>query len=211
MADEINISIDELFKSMKHSGALPESDYYQYYHMLSQRKILINEPIDPRVIENVYIPLLEFDNDGTGEPIEIILNTPGGNVLDGMALCDIIDHLKTPTTITVLTYAYSMGAIILMAGANNPNVHKRCYKHSTAMIHAGQVQLQGNAPNVKDQYGFSQKFEELIRDYTISHTNITNEEYDRMERYEVYMTSDVMLEKGLVDEIIGVTDTAKET
>ena len=28
------------------------------------------------------------------------------------------------------------------------------------------------------------------------------EEYEKMERYEWYMTSDIMLEKGLVDEII---------
>ena len=31
---------------------------------------------------------------------------------------------------------------------------------------------------------------------------ITPEEYEKMERYEWYMTSDIMLEKELVDEII---------
>ena len=58
------------------------------------------------IVETVMIPLLEMDNDGTGKPIEIILDTVGGSLFDGAALCNIIDNLKTPTTITVMTYAY---------------------------------------------------------------------------------------------------------
>lgn len=148
------------------------------------------------------LPLLEMDNDGTGEPINIVLNTLGGSLFDGATLCNIIDNLKTPTTITVFTYAYSMGSILLMAGYNNPNVKKRCYKHSTALLHAGSSYLEGDSMSVKDQFNFYQKFEDVIKEYTLSHSKITPEEYDKMERYEWYMTSDTMLEKGLVDEII---------
>jgi ATP-dependent protease ClpP protease subunit len=114
-----------------------------------------------------------------------------------MALCDVIDNLKTPTTITVMTYAYSMGGLILMAGRNNPNVKKRCFKHATALLHAGQSYLEGTNTQVKDQWEFYQNFESLIKDYTLSHSLITEQEYEKMERYEWYMTSSVMLEKGL--------------
>lgn len=37
---------------------------------------------------------MEMDNDGTNEPITIILNTPGGDVYDGFALVDAIEHIK---------------------------------------------------------------------------------------------------------------------
>ena len=119
-----------------------------------------------------------------------------------MPLCDIIDNLKCPTTITVLTYAYSMGSVILLAGYNNPNVTKRCYKHSTALLHAGSTYLEGNSSSVKDTFNFHQKFEDKIKEYTLSHSKITEAEYNAMERYEWYMTSDDMLEKGLVDEVL---------
>ena len=181
---------------------LPSPVMYQYYRNLKDRKIIINEQIGSDIVENVMIPLLEMDNDGTGKPIEIILNTIGGSLFDGAALCNIIDNLKTPTTITVMTYAYSMGSIILMSGFNNPNVKKRCYKFSTALLNAGNDYLEGNSSSVKDQFNFYQKFDDLIKNFTLSHSTITPEEYDKMERYEWYMTSDVMLEKGLVDEII---------
>lgn len=184
------------------NSGLPDPVMYQYYKNLGQRKIIINDTIGAEIVEMVILPLLEMDNDGSNKPIEIILCTCGGSLFDGMALCDVIDNLKSPTTITVITYAYSMGSIILMAGYNNPNVTKRCYKHSTALLHAGSTYLEGNATSVKDQFAFNQKFEEEVKKYTLSHSSITEEEYDKMERYEWYMTSDTMLEKGLVDEII---------
>ena len=94
-------------------NSLPDPVTYQYYKNLKDRKIIINDQIDASIVEMVMIPLLEMDNDGTGRPIEIILNTVGGSLFDGATLCNIIDNLKTPTTITVMTYAYSMGSIIL--------------------------------------------------------------------------------------------------
>ena len=183
-------------------GNLPDPCIYQYYKNLNNRRIIINDQIDATLLETVILPLLEMDNDGTGKPIEIILCTVGGSLFDGLTLCNIIDNLKCPTTITVATYAYSMGSIILMAGYNNPNVKKRCYEFSTALLHAGSSYLEGNSSSVKDQFNFYQKFEDKVKEYTLSHSKITKEEYDKMERYEWYMDSQTMLEKGLVDEII---------
>lgn len=195
------LTLEDIAIALKPTG-LPDIIMYQYYKNLEKRTIIINEQITSNIVESVMLPLLEMDNDGTGEPINIVLNTVGGSLFDGATLCNIIDNLKTPTTITVFTYAYSMGSILLMAGYNNPNVKKRCYKHSTALLHAGSSYLEGDSMSVKDQFNFYQKFEDVIKEYTLSHSKITPEEYDKMERYEWYMTSDTMLEKGLVDEII---------
>lgn len=183
-------------------GNLPDPCIYQYYKNLNNRRIIINDQIDSTLLETVILPLIEMDNDGTWKPIEIILCTVGGSLFDGLTLCNIIDNLKCPTTITVATYAYSMGSIILMAGYNNPHVKKRCYEFSTALLHSGSSYLEGNSNAVKDQFNFYQTFENKVKEYTLSHSRITEEEYDKMERYEWYMDSQTMLEKGLVDEII---------
>lgn len=198
----VEVDMGTLVGEFKKAILLPDTCMYQYYKNLPERRIIVNEMITESVVENIILPLMEMDNDGTGEPIEIILNTVGGSTFDGMAVCDTIDKLKTPTTITVLTYAYSMGGLILMAGYNNPNVHKRCLKHSTALVHAGQSSLEGNTMSVKDHWEFYQSFDRLIKEYILSHSKITEEEYTEMERHEWYMTSNEMLSKGLVDEVI---------
>ena len=174
----------------------------EYKKLLSERKILINDIISENTMEKVIMPLLRMDNDGSGEKITIYINTNGGSVYDGLVLCNIIEKLKTPTDVIVLGYAYSMGAIILMSGKNNPNVTRKCYPFSTALIHGGSTYVSGSPSQVKDYFKFNERFEKRIADFIVSHTTLTEDDYAAIERYEAYMDSDEMLEKGLVDEII---------
>lgn len=174
----------------------------EYARLLKERKILINDIISENTIEKVVMPLLRMDSDGSGKKITIYVNTNGGSVYDGLVLCDIIEHLKTETEVIVLGYAYSMGSIILMSGKNNPNVTRKCYPFSTALIHGGSAYISGSSSQVKDYFKFNEKFEKRIADFIVSHTNLTEDDYAAIERYEAYMDSDEMLEKGLVDEII---------
>lgn len=174
----------------------------EYKKLLSERKILINDIISENTMEKVIMPLLRMDNDGSGEKITIYINTNGGSVYDGLVLCNIIEKLKTPTDVIVLGYAYSMGAIILMSGKNNPNVTRKCYPFSTALIHGGSTYVSGSSSQVKDYFKFNERFEKRIADFIVSHTTLTEDDYAAIERYEAYMDSDEMLEKGLVDEII---------
>ena len=174
----------------------------EYARLLKERKILINDIISENTIEKVVMPLLRMDNDGSGKKITIYINTNGGSVYDGLVLCDIIEQLKTETEVIVLGYAYSMGSIILMSGKNNPNVTRKCFPFSTALIHGGSAYISGSSSQVKDYFKFNEKFEKRIADFIVSHTNLTEDDYAAIERYEANMDSDEMLEKGLVDEII---------
>ena len=174
----------------------------QYENLLKNRIILINDVISELTIDKIVMPLLQMDNDGTGKKITIYINSTGGSVYDGLVLCNIIEQLKTPTDVIVLGYAYSMGSIILMSGKNNPNVVRKCYLFSTALIHGGSACIGGTSSQVKDYFKFNEKFEKRIADFIITHTNLSEDDYAAIERYEAYMDSDEMLEKGLVDEII---------
>lgn len=173
-----------------------------YSQLLKKRIVLINDVISANTIEKVVMPLLSMDNDGTGEKITIYINTNGGSVYDGLVVCDVIERLKTKTDIIVLGYAYSMGSLILMAGKNNPNVTRYCYSFSTALIHGGSSFVSGTSSQVKDYFKFNEKFEKRIGDFIVSHTNLTEDDYAAIERYEAYMDSDEMLEKGLVDIVL---------
>lgn len=186
----------------KSSDDVMSPELYQYFLGLQNRRIIINDEVTSNIVERVIVPLLDFDNDETGEPIEILLNTVGGSVLDGMVVCNVIDRLKTPTTITVLGYAFSMGGVILASGSHNPNVKKVCYPFSAALLHDGSSAFTGNNGDIKDTYEFYSKLDQRIKDYIISNTNITAEEYSSMERKQWYMDAECMLQKGLVDEIL---------
>jgi ATP-dependent Clp protease protease subunit len=193
------LDINELISQLSESS---NPVAYQYFKNLKNRTIIINETINENIIETAVLPLLEMDNDGSGKEINILVNTLGGQVYNGLVLCDVISKLKTKTTITVLAYAYSMGSLIIMSAYNNPNVTVRCYSFTTALVHGGSTFVEGTSSQVKDYFEFNLKYEDKIKDFILSHSKITEEEYQKMERYEWYMTSEDMLKYGLVTEII---------
>ena len=49
-----------------------------------------------------------MDNDGTGNPIEIIISTVGGEIYSGFNLVDQIENAKSPVTIHIMSMASSM-------------------------------------------------------------------------------------------------------
>ena len=175
----------------------------QFASLLKNRNILLNYPINESVVEYCIIPLLQMDSDGTSSPINILINTPGGSMQDGMVLCNIIDNLKSPTTLTVLGQAASMGIYILAAGFKNPNVTKKCYPFSVGLLHGGTMALEGTPYQCKDAADFQTNYEARIRDYICTHTLITTEEYDRRRKDEWFMDSKQLKELGFVDHIIG--------
>lgn len=198
MSDELKIS-DLLELS---ADCLPDPSSYQYYKGLLKRRIIINESIMENLLELAIIPFMDMDSDGTGDPIEIIIMTNGGDVYTGFGLCDVIDKAKTPTTIHLIGMVASMGMLIAMSGSNNSNVKTVCHPFSVGLIHSGSQYMEGTAHAVKDMFDFSQHYEEKIRDYIISHTNIDEDMYEKIERKEFWIDSSEMLRLGIVDEII---------
>ena len=196
------IDLNEILENAMTAKSMPDPIDYQYYNQLAKRRIILNGDIDADIVEYVILPLMDMDNDGTGKPIEIFINTLGGEIYNGFSLIDIIEKLKTPTTIHILSSADSMGALIAMAGKHNPNVRTVCHSFSVGLLHSGSQYMEGSAHAVKDTFDFSQHYEDKIRDYIISHTNIDLNFYNRIERKEYWMDADEMKRIGIVDEII---------
>lgn len=169
---------------------------------IENRRIVIEGEVTQKIVQKAIMPLLEMDEDMSGKPINIFINSVGGSALDGLVLCDIIDRLQTPTTITVLGYAFSMGCIILAAGKHNPNVRKVCYPFSVALLHDGSSSIAGSVGDVKDVYKFYNKIDDKIKKYILKNTDITEKQYSAMERKQWYMDADETLKYGLVDEIL---------
>jgi ATP-dependent protease ClpP protease subunit len=57
--------------------------------------------------------------------------------------------------------------------------------------------------SVEDTIAFNRMVDNMIRNYVISNTKITEEEYKENERHQWYLTAQMMKDKGLVDVIIG--------
>lgn len=195
-----NIGLEDLLVNIEENPSCFAD--YQYIDYLKERKIVLNATVESDIVETVVLPLLKLDNDGTGKPIELLIQCNGGSVWDSMYLCDIIDRMKTPLTITILGYALSMAALFAMAGHNNPLVKTVCYPFSIFLIHNGSIAISGDKKKVKETQEFNDCFDVKIKEYIIAHSNLTLEQYEEIEDLEYYLTAEKALELGIVDEIL---------
>lgn len=178
---------------------------YQYFHqLLHKRTILFNQEVDENIIETVYLPLKEFEEDDSQAPVTLILNSPGGSVSDGFFLAHYLTTYKKKLNILVTGYAASMAGVILAGGGRNSNITRKCYPSTYALIHDGFIAISpSESKTASDIMAFNDKVDNDIRQFILNNTKITAEIYDAQARHQWFLSSKELLEYGLIDEIIG--------
>ena len=195
--DELN-SIIKMF-----STDLCPSDYQYFHQLLHNRTIIFNSSIDEDIIETIYLPLKDFEEDESQKPVTLILNSPGGSVTDGFFLAYYIAHYKKPLNILVTGYAASMAAVILAGGGKNEKVTRMCYPCSYALLHDGYIGLDTTETKTAvDIMAFNDKLDKDIKQFILDNTAITEELYDSKARHQWFLTAQEMYEYKLIDKIL---------
>lgn len=172
---------------------------------LKQRKLFLNTEIDQISIADIAKHILQYNKEDKGkvvetrEPILLYVVSNGGELDSGFELIDIIQNSKTPVYTINLGYQYSMGFLIGLAG------HKRfATKNAKYLMHDGSNFVYNSGAKAQDQMEFNRKVEERVKQYILSRSNVTSDEYDSKLRVEWYLFADEAKEKGFVDYIIGI-------
>lgn len=178
---------------------------YQYFHQLfHNRTVIFNQEVDESLIETVYLPLLDFENDDIQKPVTLILNSPGGSVSDGFFLAHYLSTYKKKLNILVTGYAASMAAVILAGTSQNENITRMCYPSSYCLIHDGYIAIApAESKTAGDIMAFNDKVDRDIRNFILENTKITPELYDAQARHQWFLSADEMLEYGMIDKILG--------
>jgi len=202
---------------------MPKKDYYDYdidMDMPMQgceiedlfilkdipiRKFYLNYGVDQPGVHAIARHILQINAEDRGIPVEdrqpilIYIISEGGDVDSGFELIDVIECSETPVYTINIGYQYSMGFLIGLAG------HKRyATKNAKFLMHDGSKVIWDSSCKVEDQMEFHKLVESRIKDYVVSHSKLTPEEYDAKRRIEWYMFAEEAKEKGFTDYIIGV-------
>ena len=201
-------NIDSLEITLNENGTLEEIFYLQD---LKQRKIYLNCDIDQLAVSEVIRHILQFNKEDSEippeerKPILLYVSSNGGEVDSGFELIDVIRISKTPVYTINLGYQYSMGFLIGLAG------HKRfATLNAKYLMHDGSNFIYNSGAKAQDQMEFNRRVEERVKNYIISRSKLTREEYDSKLRVEWYLFADEAKEKGFVDYIIGRDCTIAE-
>ena len=178
----------------------------EWFHLqdLKSRKLFLKEDISQFSVSEIVKHILQYNAEDKGiepekrEPILLYLVSRGGEVDSGFELIDVIQQSKTPVYTINTGYQYSMGFLIGLAG------HKRfATPNAKFLLHDGASFVFNSTTKVKDQMKFQEREEERLKEYILSRSKITPDEYDANLRVEWYLFADDAKEKGFVDYIIG--------
>jgi ATP-dependent Clp protease protease subunit len=168
------------------------------------RTIVLSGEIDESSVKDA-IQTISFINEiDSGkdevEPIKLIINSLGGNILDGFALIGVIENSFVP----VYTYGYgsimSMALPILVAG------DKR-FGHplATFMYHECLDSVPYDKMSIiKENIEETDRLMDMYDDYLISRTSLTQKQLNKVKNKKIdwYFGSDEALSYNIINEII---------
>jgi len=99
--------------------------------LLLDRIIYLGQEIESDFANAVVQQMLVLQKDDAKKPIIMYINSPGGSIVDGMAIYDMIKSSPCPVHAVVVGMAASMGAVILSG----------CTKGERAILPHGEVLL----------------------------------------------------------------------
>ena len=140
----------------------------------------------------------------TSQKITIRINSPGGDVFDGIAIANAIaSHPSKPIT-RIESLAASAASYIAVSGHE-----KQAYKNTMIMIHEPMTGMWGNQHDLRDVADILKQINEQMIDIYADNTNVGKRELKSMLKDETWMTASVAKEKGFVDTILNAGSPAE--
>lgn len=137
---------------------------------------------------------------GTPRPIEVQINSPGGDIFSGLALVDFIKDLRRRGhEVTAVCYgmAASMGGVILQAAE-----HRVMGENAFLLLHEGSLLAFGDFAHVEDEVALMKKLHERILALFAERSNLSRREIERKwKRKDWWLNADEAVKLGFVDEV----------
>ncbi len=139
----------------------------------------------------------DFDKIKDKNSIKVLLNSPGGDVFDGMAIYNVISAVRQRVSVEVLGLAASIASVIALAGKDLVIGEGSFY-----MIHKPWAFAMGNAEDIRKTADLLDKIEEQMAAIYSQHTAMTDEELSAALEAETWYTADEAVEAGFASDTV---------
>lgn len=136
-----------------------------------------------------------------GQEIKVVLNSPGGSVLDGLALFDylqVLRHEGHHIEVVALGMAASMGGVLLQAGDV-----RSMGKNAWLLIHEVSSGAVGNVSELEDELEFIKKLQDNIVTLLAERSNMSERQIKaKWKKKDWWMPAEEALKLGFIDQIV---------
>lgn len=138
------------------------------------------------------------------QPIDIIISSYGGNVLDCLPLLGQIEKLKEDGyTIRTHTNGYSASCGFMLAIVGSKG-HRTCNRYGKILCHQLSAGTMGTLQEMEHSVEFDKKLWEEMKQIILTNTKMGEELLDKIkkEKLDYWMFADEALKLGVIDKII---------
>ena len=179
-------------------SATGERAYDLYSRLLKDRIIFLGEDVNEHSMNLCIMQMLFLDREDPHMPIEFYINSPGGSVVDGLALYDVMHTISAPVNTTCVGTAASMGAILLTGGTGT----RSALPHSRIMIHQVSSGYRGTAADINIQVRETNKLYDQLLEILAQKSGQTVKKLRNDCDRDYYMSAKEAKEYGLIDSVI---------
>jgi ATP-dependent Clp protease protease subunit len=180
-----------------------------------KRKLFFSDRVNEESVSNIIKKIIEINEaDDQLEvlygmygfsynppPIELYIDSYGGNVYQGLGVVGVIETSKTLVHTYVTGAAMSAGFLMLIAGDR-----RFAYPHSTVLYHQVSGWLRGEVKFMEETVDETKRLQKKMEKIVLEKTNITKSKLKEIYKKKIdwFISAEEALELGIVDEIISV-------
>lgn len=168
--------------------------------LMSDRILWMSCPIEDRMASIIQAQLMYLDN-LENKDITIHCDTPGGSVIHGLAIIDVMNYIKSDIRTINTGMCASMGSVLLSSGTKGK---RSALIHSQVMTHMVSHGSSGNIQDTRINQLEAEKYNYILFKILAKNCDKSFDEIFEISRHDKWFNSDDSLKFGLIDEIIGV-------
>lgn len=176
-----------------------ERQYDIWSRLMKDRIVFIGDQIYDKMANVIIAQFLFLEKEDPDKDIEVYINSPGGSVIDGLAIYDTMKHIKPDIATTVVGMAASMGAILLSGGTKGKRAG---LPNSRIMIHQGSAGFQGTPSDIEIQAREVLRYKEKLTQILADNCNREFENVSKDIDRDYWMSPDEGVEYGILDLVL---------
>lgn len=173
--------------------------------LFTGREIFLTGEVNSETSNSLLKKLMVLEKLDPNSEITLYINSPGGEVVSGLAVYDYIELMKAPVRTVCIGTAASMGAILFLAGKK-----REMLSHTRLMIHDpayGGGDMAGKKPHELQEYVNKLKqSQEIIAGIIAQKTGKSMEEVYQKTCTDSYFNATEAMEYGLATGIYKETN-----
>jgi len=176
-----------------------ERAYDIFSLLLRNRIVFLGTPINDQISNLIVAQLLYLNQEDREAPINMYINSPGGQVYAGLAIYDTMQMIPNPISTVAVGVTASFGTVLLAAGTKG---QRFALPNATIHMHQPHGGAQGQATDIEIQAREVLRLRSNLNQILAQHTGQAFEVIERDTDRDFWMDANAAVEYGLVDKVL---------